>query len=156
VEIEQWSKIVVGLLRVTRALGVTKGYVRHPIITDHEHAIFEMMDNSSLRKSSWGNWVAFVANLEFLDSNLHQQFKRAADVAALKKPSSNFSPGDWVWWQHADGRIGIVLDSEDTRVTVAYEPKLAKKVAASYLVALKEIDSIQRGGDKNKFHAVGR
>jgi hypothetical protein len=138
---EQSSRILVGILRVSRALGVNRGAVRDAAVMEAGQAILETFytKSSGVPKLSWANWVEVTCTAVQLDEAFRSECQSVASVFAASGGHSTLLVGEWVWWQHADGHIGVVVESDYSTVEVAYEPGSTKPIKREYVVPLVEM-----------------
>ncbi len=138
---EQTSRILVGILRVCRVLGVYQAAVRDKAVEEAGQALLETFQGHSAAgpNLNWAKWVRTTRVAVEADVDLRNKYQKAADVAAAGLRQSELFVGDWVWWQHADGHIGVILENDGSKVQVAYEPNDSKPIKKEYVVQLSEI-----------------
>lgn len=137
-ETEQASRILVGVLRVCRALGVSKGLIRWKFVNESAKALLDAVQTSDveLRTTDWRGWSRTVARIEKLDAGLRAKYASAAAVADAQSRESNLWPGDWIWWPATEGHIGVIVAVDGSKIEIVCEPKRTVKVIGSYVVTL--------------------
>jgi len=134
------ARILVGLVRVCRLMDVSKAIIREKSVTEAAHAFIDLIVSPSIPRPTlqWSRFVKSVAKISDLDTILRTRYRDAAAIAATKS-NHQLVVGDWVWWPHVEGHIGVVIETDTSKAEIAYEPKATRLVSMPYVLPLKEI-----------------
>lgn len=134
------ARILVGLVRFCRLMGVSKAIVREKYVAEAARAFIDLIGSTSIPRPilQWSRFVKSVAKITELDTELRARYRDAAAIAATKS-GQQLCLGDWVWWPHVEGHVGVVIATDASKAEIAYEPKATKLVSTPYVLPLKEI-----------------
>ena len=131
------ARLLIGLFRVSRIMGIEKSEFDEETIVRNVHQILgSTIPALKIPKLDWSGWTAFVERATEIDTTLRRKFKSAANIADSGQGNVDFELGDWIWWPHVDGHIGVVLAVGGSNIEVAHEPLTTTKVAIGYVVKM--------------------
>lgn len=141
VEPEDAARILIGLVRVSRLLGVGHEKFDADSIVEAAHTYLQVLVPDAIPPVTiqWIQFVQSIARITLLDNRLRLAHKNAASIAERnRKALPHITIGDWVWWPHADGHFGVVLALDESNATIAYEPNATKLISRPYLLRIEQ------------------
>jgi hypothetical protein len=137
-EVEHRARIQIGLVRVSRILGIDKGLMRPKAIAELSRRIIgSTSPHLELPDVKWANWVKLVSYLRAEDFRLRKRYTSAKQIAASGHGPANLDVGDWIWWPHTEGHIAVVVALGGSNIEAAYQPLSTKKLCPEYVLKLE-------------------